>query len=46
MFRAGTTICAQGVVKRYSGAAEIEVALWDPQDRLLAPSPGAVTVET
>jgi hypothetical protein len=36
MFRAGTTICAQGVVKRYRGVAEIEVALWDPQDRLLS----------
>jgi DNA/RNA endonuclease YhcR with UshA esterase domain len=36
MFRAGTLICVQGIVSTYRGVAQIEVGLWDPQDRLLS----------
>ena len=36
MFRRGTTICAQGFVRRYRGVAHIEVALWDAKGRLLS----------
>jgi DNA/RNA endonuclease YhcR with UshA esterase domain len=35
MFRRGSTVCAQGYVSRYRGAAEIEVSLWDAASRLL-----------
>lgn len=35
MFRRGTMVCAQGVVRRYRGAAQIEVSLWDAKGRLI-----------
>jgi DNA/RNA endonuclease YhcR with UshA esterase domain len=36
MFRRGMTICVQGVATQYRGVPQIEVALWDPRDRLLS----------
>jgi hypothetical protein len=36
MFRRGKTVCAQGVVSRYRGAAQLEVSLWDAAGRLLS----------
>jgi hypothetical protein len=36
MFRAGRTICAQGVVSMYRGIAQIEVGVWDAQARMLS----------
>ena len=36
MFRAGTMVCAQGVVSTYRGVTQIEVALWDRSSRLLS----------
>jgi hypothetical protein len=36
MFARGRTICAQGFVSRYDGVPQIEVALYDPVDRLLS----------
>lgn len=35
MFRRGSLVCAQGVVSRYRGAAQIEVGLWDAESRLI-----------
>lgn len=36
MFRTGTIVCVQGFVSRYRGVAQIEVALYDAQDRILS----------
>ena len=36
MFRRGMTICVQGIATQYRGVPQIEVALWDPEDRLLS----------
>jgi len=36
MFKIGQVICVQGVARMYRGSPEIEVALWDPADRLLS----------
>jgi hypothetical protein len=36
MFRAGTMVCVQGFVSRYRGVTQIEVALYDAQDRILS----------
>lgn len=36
MFPAGTMVCVQGFVSRYRGVAQIEVALYDAQDRILS----------
>lgn len=36
MFHAGTMICAQGLVSRYRGVAQIQVSLWDPLGNLLS----------
>lgn len=35
MFRRGVKVCAQGVVTRYRGVAQIEVSVWDAASRLL-----------
>jgi hypothetical protein len=36
MFRRGRLVCAQGIVTRYRGVPEIEVAIWDPAARLMS----------
>jgi hypothetical protein len=36
MFRRGMAVCAQGVPSLYRGVPQIEVALWDPVERLLS----------
>ena len=36
MFRRGQTICAQGFVSWYRGVAQIAIALWDADGRLLS----------
>ncbi len=36
MFRRGQLVCAQGFVSWYRGVAQIEVALWDAEGRLLS----------
>ncbi len=36
MFKPGQVICAQGAASMYSGAPQIQVALWDGESRLLS----------
>ena len=36
MFRRGRLVCAQGMVTRYRGVPEIEIAVWDPVGRLMS----------
>jgi hypothetical protein len=36
MFRRGMIVCAQGIPSLFRGVPQIEIAVWDPQDRLLS----------